>query len=47
MDNKTKFEKCQEHMQTGILCDAYPTCSGCIYQLPDEVYISFGGKIGV
>lgn len=44
-ENKTKFEKCQEHRQIGYLCDAYPTCSGCSYDIPSEIYIALGGKM--
>lgn len=40
-----KFEKCQEHRQIGYLCDSYPTCNGCIYQIDDNIYVVLGGKL--
>lgn len=45
MDNKKKFDKCIEYSQTGYCCDAHPSCRGCDYNLPDDVYVSFGGKL--
>ena len=44
-EDKIKFEKCQEHRQVGYLCDFYPTCRGCRYQIEDSVYIALGGKL--
>ncbi len=44
-EDKAKFEKCQEHRQIGYLCDSYPTCDGCKYQIPDRVYLALGGKL--
>jgi hypothetical protein len=44
-EDKVKFEKCQEYRQLGYLCDIYPTCDGCKYQIPDDVYAALGGKL--
>lgn len=44
-EDKIKFERCQEHRQIGYLCDFYPTCNGCKYQIEDSVYIVLGGKL--
>jgi len=44
IEDKTKFEKCHEHKQIGYLCDAYPTCSGCRYQISNEIFKILGGK---
>jgi hypothetical protein len=44
-EDKIKFERCQEHRQIGYLCDFYPTCRGCKYQIEDSVYIALGGKL--
>jgi hypothetical protein len=44
-EDKIKFEKCQEYRQLGYLCDIYPTCKGCGYQIPDNIYVALGGKL--
>jgi len=44
-EDREKFEKCQDHRQIGYLCDTYPICKGCSYQISDEIYIALGGKM--
>ena len=45
MNDKEKFENCKDHAQTGYCCDAHPGCRECPYDLPDDVYVSLGGKL--
>ncbi len=43
--DKIKFDRCKEYAQLGFLCDTHPGCHMCPYSLPDDVYVSFGGKL--
>ncbi len=45
MNDKEKFDNCKKYSQLGYLCDIHPGCRNCEYNLPDEVYVSFGGKL--
>lgn len=45
--DKIKFDKCQEQSQTGYCCDAHPGCVGCPYDIPNDIYVKFGGKLRV
>lgn len=45
LEDRVKFDKCQEHRHIGYLCDAHPTCDGCSYQISDDVYVALGGKL--
>ena len=45
MQYRNKFESCAEHRQIGYLCDSHPTCEGCSFVIPDNVYKMLGGSV--